>query len=257
MLAVTESGEQYPARAVISNADPTITLGTLVDSQIVSSKVQQRVRRLRPSMGACCAFIGTDLDLPSHGMTNANIHQYEDLDVNRVYEALTAATLRERMPYCFITSASLKDPQGRHAPEGRHTVEIVTCASYEGFQEWTRFPSTKRGEEYDALKERIGRQLVAAAARHISGLAQHLDVADYATPLSNEYWVNAVRGAMYGPEQTSDQMGRDRFSGCTCGIEGLFLAGAGTIAGGVSACVASGLVAGRKAAEYLKKGSTP
>ena len=78
-----------------------------------------RVGRLRPSIGTCSAFIGTDLNLPACGMTSANIPRYESLDVNRVFEALDAATLRERMPYCFISSTSLKDPQGGHAPEGR------------------------------------------------------------------------------------------------------------------------------------------
>jgi phytoene dehydrogenase-like protein len=62
---------------------------------------------------------------------------------------------------------------------------------------------------------------------------------------------------MYGPEQTPDQMGKGRFSACTSGVDGLFLAGAGAIAAGVNACVASGLIAGRKAAEYLlERGTT-
>jgi all-trans-retinol 13,14-reductase len=255
-LVVTESGEQYPARVVISNADPAITLGKLVDAQIVPTKIRERVGRLRPSMGACCAFIGTDLDLPAHSMTSANIQHYENLDVNRVFEALNAATLQERMPFCFISSASLKDPQGGHAPEGRHTVEIVTCAKYEDFQKWASLPVTKRGEEYDTLKKKIGRQLVTTAERYLPGLSQHLDVVEYSTPLSNEHWVNAVRGGMYGPEQTPDQMGKGRFSACTSGVDGLFLAGAGAIAAGVNACVASGLIAGRKAVEYLLERGT-
>ena len=252
-LVATESGKEYSARVVISDADPAITLGRLANPQIVPIKIQEKVRRLRPSMGACYAFMGTDLDLPSLGVTRANIHHYDGLDVNKVYEALHVLTLQERVPYCFITSASVKDPQGGHAPKGYNTVEIVTCVSYEGFENWANLPSMKRGEEYNALKERIGRQLVTVAERYIPGLAQHLDFVEYATPLSNEYWVNAVRGGMYGPEQTPDQIGAGRFSACTSGIEGLFLAGAGAIAGGVSACVASGLVSGRKAADYLEK----
>ena len=69
--------------------------------------------------------------------------------------------------------------------------------------------------------------------------------------------MSAVQGGMYGPEQTPDQMGRGRFSACTSGVDGLFLAGAGAIAAGVNACVASGLIVGRKAAEYLlERGTT-
>lgn len=124
--------------------------------------------------------------------------------------------------------------------------------SYDVFERWANLPSGKRGEEYSALKERIGERLITGAERYIPGLSQHLDFVEYATPLSNEYWVNAVRGGDYGPEQTPDQVGSGRFITFTAGIEGLFLAGAGTIGCGVSACVASGVLAGRKAASYLE-----
>jgi len=70
---------------------------------------------------------------------------------------------------------------------------------------------------------------------------------------SNKYWVNAVRGGMYGPEMTADQTGIGRFSDFTSGIEGLYLAGAGTLSGGISTCMASGLGAARKAVDYLEK----
>ena len=87
---------------------------------------------------------------------------------------------------------------------------------------------------------------------NIPTLSQHIDFVEYATPLSNEYWVNAVRGGNYGPDQTPDQMGPGRFADFTAGIDGLFLAGAGTIGGGVMACIESGIQAALKAAIYLK-----
>jgi phytoene dehydrogenase-like protein len=247
------SGQGYSARAVISDADPAITLGQLANPQIVPLKILNKARRLRPSAGAFYAFVGTDLDLPSLGITDANVHHHEDWDVNKIYENSSALALQERAPYCFITSPSVKDPQGGHAPKGYHSVEIVTCARYEGFEKWANLSPMKRGEEYNALKERIGKRLVATAERHLPGLSQHLDVVEYATPLSSEYWVNAVRGGMYGPDETPDQMGPGRFAASTCGIEGLFLAGAGTLGGGVTACMASGIASGSKAVDYLEK----
>jgi phytoene dehydrogenase-like protein len=135
-----DSGEQYTAKVVVSNADPVLTLGRLVNPEIVPFKIRKRVSRLRPSLGAFYTFIGTDLDLPF----------------------------------------------------------------------------------------------------------------EFATPLSNEYWVNAVGGGSYGPEHTPDQMGSGRFGSFTAGIEGLFLVGAGTLGAGVSACVASGVLAGGDVAKYLE-----
>ena len=247
----TEAGEKHTARVVISNADPFITLGKLINPQIVPSKIQKKVQLLRPSIGAFYAFIGTDLDLPALGISSANIHHYEQFDMNKIYEIIDTWTLQESLPCYFITSPSVKDPDGGHAPQNRHTVGIFTFINYHMFEKWADSPSMKRDDEYKALKEKIGEGLVKAAERYIPNLSGHLDCVEYATPLTSEYWVNAVKGGCYGPEQTPDQVGPGRFNSFTAGIEGLFLVGAGTLGGGIMPCVASGVLAGRKAASLL------
>jgi all-trans-retinol 13,14-reductase len=246
-----DSGEQYTAKVVVSNADPVLTLGQLVNPEIVPSKILKRVSRLRPSLGAFYTFIGTDLDLPSFGITAANIYHYDDIDINKIYDTANAASLQENVRAFFMTSPSVKDSEGGHAPHGRHTVEILTMVDYDSFKKWAGSSSMKRGEDYRALKDRIGNRMVKAAEVHIPNLSGHLDHVEYATPLSNEYWVNAVQGGCYGPEHTPDQVGPGRFGSFTAGIEGLFLVGAGTIGGGIKACVVSGVLAGGKVAKYL------
>jgi all-trans-retinol 13,14-reductase len=248
----TESGEKYSTQVVISNADPVITLGKLVDPRIVPSKIRKKVERLRPSLGVFHAFIGTDLDLSSIGIAHENILHYDSFDVNRVFEIMSDSSLQETMPFCYITSPSGKDPQGEHAPPGRHAIELFTYSNYSIFEKWRNAPSMKRGEEYGALKEKIGKRLLKTIERYIPNLSEHLDYVEYATPLSSEYWVNAVKGGGSGPEQTPDQMGPGRFTSFTAGIEGLFLVGSGTIAFGITACVHSGILAGEKAAVLLK-----
>jgi phytoene dehydrogenase-like protein len=251
-LITTESGERYTARAVISDADPVITLGTLVNQEMVPTRIKRKEQRMRPSGSAFYAFIGTDLDLPSVGVTDANIIHYSGYDINALFKRLTVPVPPEDFPMFFITSPSVKDPEGGHAPEGHHTVEIITGASYQPFERWAQLPSTKRGEEYQGLKEKIGERLISAAERYIPDLSKHIDFVEYATPLSSEYWVNAVHGGNFGPDQTPDQVGLGRFMTFSAGISGLFLAGAGTIGGGVMPCIESGIRAGGKAATYLE-----
>ena len=251
-IITTEHGEKYTTRAVISDVDPVVTLGKLVNPALVPSKIKRKVMQMRPSGGAFYAFIGTDLDLPSMGITDANIIHYNDYDINKLYTQWPVSTVPESFPMFFITSPSVKDPEGGHAPEGYHTLQIITGASYSLFEQWAHLPSMKRGEEYKALKEKIGERLIAAAEQYIPTLSQHIDFVEYATPLSNEYWVNAVRGGNYGPDQTPDQMGTGRFISFTAGIDGLFLAGAGTTGGGVMPCIESGIQSASKAATYLK-----
>ena len=247
-----ESGEQFTAKVVISNADPSLTLGRIVNTEILSSKARKKATRLRPSVGAFYAFIGTDLNLPSLGITGANIHHFDDIDINKMYGAFDAASLRENASAFFITSPSLKDPEGGHAPNGRHALEILTMADYESFGKWADALLMKRAEDYTRFKNKIGERLVKAAEIYIPGLSERLDHVEYASPLSNEYRVNAVRGGCYGPEQTPDQMGPGRYVSFTAGVEGLFLVGAGTLGGGIMPCVASGVLAGSKAAKHLE-----
>lgn len=247
----TEKEEQYTARVLISNVDPGVTLGKLVHPRLVPSKERTKAIKLRPSVGAFYAFIGTDLDLPSLGMTDANIYHYDDFDFNKIYDVLTASKDLERMQAYFMTSPSVKDPGDGHAPQNHHTLEIITLMSYSRFEKWANAPSMKRGPEYESLKRRVGESLLKAAERYLPGLAEHLEFVEYATPLTNEYWVNAVRGGCYGPEQTPDQVGPGRFGTFSAGIDGLFLVGAGTIGGGIMPCVASGVLAGQKAASVL------
>jgi phytoene dehydrogenase-like protein len=251
-IVKTESGEQYTAKSVVSNADPVLTLGRLVNPEIIPSKIHKKALHLRPSVGAFYAFIGTDLNLPSCGITDANIHHYHDINFNRIYETGDAPSMKEDLPGFLMTSPSVKDPEGEHAPQGKHTLEIITLMDYERFEKWAAAPSMKRDEDYEDFKNQTGARLVKAAEIHIPNLSNHLDHVEYATPLSNAYWVNAVRGGCYGPEETPDQMGPGRFSSFTAGVAGLFLVGAGTLGAGIMTCVASGVLAGKRATAYLQ-----
>jgi phytoene dehydrogenase-like protein len=248
----TAAGRAYSARAVISNVDPTLTIGHLVSpSELVPRRVREKARRLRPSDGAFYAFIGTDLDLPNLGISDANLIHIDGYDLNVIFKCLTLPRIPEKIPYFFLSSPSVKDPDGRHAPQGRHTLQVITGTSYKLFARWAQLPSGQRGESYQALKTDIGMRLVHAVERYIPRLSRHLESVTFATPLSNQYWVNARQGGNFGPDQIPSQVGPGRFIDCASGIPGLFLAGAGTLGGGVMSCMASGFWAATKALDYL------
>jgi all-trans-retinol 13,14-reductase len=151
-----------------------------------------------------------------------------------------------------VTSPSLKDPDRRHAPDGCYAIEIISGLGYDHpFTPWSGTRSRERDREYFRLKNQIGMSLVRSAERYIPDLSCHLDYVEFATPLSNEYWVNSFNGGNFGPEQTPDQFGPGRFVNCTAGIEGLFVVGAGALSAGVASCIASGVWAANQAVELL------
>ena len=141
----------------------------------------------------------------------------------------------------------------RYAPDGCHTLEIISgLGNDHPFTPWSGTQSRRRGEDYSRLKNRIGMSLVRPAERYIPDLGSNLDFVEFATPLSNEYWVNSVSGGNFGPEQTPAQFGPGRFFDCTAGIEGFFVVGAGAISAGVLSCIASGVWAANQAVEFLE-----
>ncbi|MCF8145289.1 MAG: NAD(P)/FAD-dependent oxidoreductase [Deltaproteobacteria bacterium] len=251
-IVTDRSGETVSARTVISNVDPLIAFQKLVDPGIIPRSIKKKVARLRPSAGSFYAFIGTRIDPAAAGLTDANIIHFEYTDVNRTFASIDGRQGSDPFPYYFVTSPSLKDPDHRHAPDGCHTLEIISGLGYEHpFTPWSGTRSRGRGGEYLRLKNQIGMSLVRSAERYIPGLSSELDYVEFATPLSNEYWVNSFGGGNFGLEQTPDQFGPGRFCDCTTGIQGLFVVGAGAICAGVLSCMASGVWAADKAVEFL------
>lgn len=246
------SGEKFTAGTVISNADPLITFRDIVAPDLIPSSLKKKVSRLKHSAGAFYAFIGTGMDITKTELSDANTIHFEYTDVNRCFEVVSDYGNMKTFPYYFITSPSLKDPTSHHAPEGYHTLQIVSGLGKDHpFLSWSGTQSRKRGKDYDQLKDRFGMQLVRSAERYVPDLRNHLDYVEFATPLSNEYWVNSFQGANFGLEQTPDQFGPGRFFDCTAGIDGLFLVGSGAISGGVLSCMASGVWGGNQALEFL------
>jgi len=243
-------GEQWTSKVVVSDADPTVTLGQLVNPRLIPARVLKKVAQLRPSASVFGVLIGTDLNLPSLGVTNGNLVHYGAYNVNEIFSDMMDSESPDMTRGIFVNSPSIHD--GSLAPTGQHSLQILVGANYAAFERWAHLPTEKRGSDYEDFVAALGKQLISNAERYIPGLSKHLQLVEYITPLTFEKRINLVRGGIYGPELTPEQMGPGRFHDGTCGVAGLFLAGAGTIGGSVRYCVTSGLKAGRKATAFLQ-----
>jgi phytoene dehydrogenase-like protein len=249
----SRSGETFSAKTIVCNVDPSIAFQQLIDPNIIPRSTRKKAARLQPSGGAFYAFIGTRLDLSDLGVTDANLIHYEYTDVNRTFAAVVQRPMLAPFPYFFVTSPSLKDPGNRYAPDSTFSLEILSGLGHDHvFTPWSDMTSRRRGEDYEQLKHQVGMSLVRSAERYIPDLSNHLDFIEFATPLSNAYWVNSLQGGNFGPEQTPAQFGPGRFFDCKSGIEGLFVVGAGAISAGVQSCIASGVWAANQAAEAFE-----
>ncbi len=238
-------GQEIRARQVISNADPEVTFGTLVGREHLSSRLRRKLDRVTYSTSALSLFFAVDMDLRAAGMDSGNFWFYDHADVDALYQkGLTDYALRAEIPPAtFLTVTTLKDPSKmRH---GHHTLEAFTFVSYDAFERWAGGTPGKRPAEYEALKEDLGWRMMQALDRRVPGISQHVVFWNLGTPLSNEYYINATRGNLYGIAKDRAQVGPGAFP-IRSEIPGLWMVGASTLSHGVSGATASGLQAAQQ-----------
>jgi phytoene dehydrogenase-like protein len=243
-VGVALGDETITASHVISNADPEVTFGKLIGRQHLSGKLRSKIDRVRYSGSAISLFFATDMDLRAAGLDSGNFWMYDHANVDALYRlGLTDHALHaEKPPAMFLTATTLKDPSKLH--HGHHTCEAFTFVGYDAFKEYANDPEGARSAGYLALKEDLAWRMVSALEARIPGLSKHIVFWDLGTPLTNQHYLNATRGNLYGTDKTPDQIGPWGFQTQT-EIAGLLLCGASTLSHGVAGATATGLEAAK------------
>jgi phytoene dehydrogenase-like protein len=258
-----ESGEEIRAGVVISNADPEVTFGKLIGRENLSARLKRKVDSVQYSTSCLSLFFATDMDLSGAGLDSGNMWYYENADVDKIYsDGLTDALLREETPPgMFLTVTTLKDPSKMHktgATAGHHTCESFAFVGYEAFEKWAHTRYGARPADYDAMKEDLAWRMVRGLEKRIPGLSKHIVFWSLGTPLTNEHYLNATRGNLYGIEKSPTQVGPLGFTART-EFDGLYLCGQSTTSHGVAGVTASGVDAAKavlncRSRDLLKEG---
>ncbi len=149
----------------------------------------------------------------------------------------------ETPPGMFLTATTLKDPS-KIRTAGHHTCESFAFVGYEAFEKWAKTKYGSRPADYDAMKEDLAWRMVRGLEKHVPGLSKHIVFYSLGTPLTNEHYLNATRGNLYGIEKSPQQVGPWAFSPRT-EFEGLYLCGASTLSHGVAGVTQSGINAAK------------
>jgi all-trans-retinol 13,14-reductase len=236
-----DTGEEIRAGIVISNADPEVTFGKLIGRDKLSTRLKRKINTIQYSTSCISLFFATDMDLREEGgLDSGNFWFYEHADIDKIYsDGLTDASLKyENIPGMFLTATTLKDPSKKHS--GHDTCEAFTFVGYEGFKKWKKTKSGGRPVDYEALKEDLASRMIHSLEKHIPGLSKHIVFYSLGTPLTNEHYLNATRGNLYGIEKIPSQVGPWAFQPQT-EFDGLFLCGASTVSHGLAGVTASGI----------------
>ena len=239
-----ESGEQIRSDVVLSNADPEVTFGQLIGRDRLPPRLKRKLDSVQYSTSCLSLFFATDMDLRAEGLDSGNLWYYDHADVDKIYrEGQTDAVLRdETPPGMFLTVTTLKDPSKMHS--GHHTCESFAFVGYEAFEKWAHTRYGARPTDYDAMKEDLAWRMVRGLEKRIPGLSRHIVYYSLGTPLTNEHYLNATRGNLYGIDKRPSQIGPWAFSPRT-DFDGLYLCGQSTISHGVAGVTASGINAAK------------
>lgn len=238
-------GREISATHIISNADPGITFGKLIGRDRLNGRSRRKLDKMTYSTSALSLFFAVDMDLRAAGLDSGNYWFYPDADLEKHYsDGQTDAVLHQSKPSAmFLTATTLKDPSKMHS--GYHTLESFAFVNYKPFQKWANQPGGDRDWAYQQLKERLMGGMLARLDEQIPGISEHVVFKDLGTPITNQHYINATDGNLYGTDKTVWQVGPFAFNVKT-EFEGLWLCGASTLSHGVAGATASGLAVARQ-----------
>jgi all-trans-retinol 13,14-reductase len=235
----TGDGQQFTAKAIVSNANPFDTFRKMLDDRTVMAEYESRWQQYTTSLSCFQVFLGLKMDLVGKlGISDSEIFIETTYDPEAAYRGAVQADVENGG-----VGITLYDNIYRgYSPEGKNTINLLTL---QGYGPWEKFEAdylAGRKGEYRKAKERMARALIERAEKTLlPGLSDAIEVMEAGTPLTNLRYTRNPRGAIYGWDQTVNNSGSSRV-GHSTPVKNLYLAGAWSRPGhGYGAVIPSGL----------------
>jgi phytoene dehydrogenase-like protein len=226
---ILKGGEEIPARAVVSNADPRTTFLKLIDPIELDPTFLQKVRNYR------AAGVSAKVNLALSGLPAfSGVADEEELagrihigpDIDYLERAFDAAKYGEYSPapHLDITIPSLTDPS--LAPAGAHVMSIYMQYA----------PYKLKTGDWNSRREELGDAVMQTLSSYAPNLDQLVIARQVITPLDLEETYGLSGGHIHHGEQTLDQTFTFRpiigWAQYRTPIKRLYLCGSGTHPGG-------------------------
>lgn len=191
------------APTVISDAGIVNTYKKLLAPEVVQKFHMDHVfKQVKPGLPLLSVFIGLEGTREELDLKATNVWAFTDPNLNNALQKYTSLSPEEArnapIPLLFVSFPSAKDPTYNARYPGKSTCAIVTVAPFEWFKEWKNERVMHRGDEYQSLKNEIGRRMwhqILEMYPHLEGKVEYFDVG---TPLSNQFYLGSYSGEVYG-----------------------------------------------------------
>lgn len=234
--------KEFFADKIISTAGAKITYADLIPKENEPDFIDE-VKNFPPSIAHVSLYVGLKDSPEKLGIKGENYWIFNTYDHDLIYSEMNLL-LDGIVKNVFASFPSLKDPESKS-----HTAELVAFAKYESFSKWANEPWKKRGEEYNAIKQKISAALINLTEKYIPGFSQLIDYIELSTPLSTEHFTGFNHGAIYGIPATPDRY-KMKWIGPYTHIKNLYMSGADAFGHGI----VGGLMGGALTAALSEKG---
>ena len=238
---ITETGKEYEADWIISNADPITTCRDMIGEDIVPGSFFTRLQSSEIAPSTLNVYMGVARPPEELGLDEHEIFLHHGYDFDQQAKLIG----RIESPRS-IGIACYNHAYPDISPPGTSIVVLLMLANGEP---WYHVPP----HEYVETKNRIASAMIDTVERIAPGLRENTEVIEVSTPLTNMRYASAMGGSIYGFSQPP----RDNVvwrMGHRGPLEGLFFAGAWTRpGGGFETVIMSGQIAGGAVLNRIKK----
>ncbi len=229
------SEEVFRAPVVISDAGARATFGSLLPPDAAPG-MRQAITAAPAGVGSISLYLGLRESPASFGFKGENHWYFDDFDHDAMV-ANAGSLLAGRATNAYLSFPSLKDPSAT-----THTAEVLGTLDPRVFAEWRHTRWQRRGDDYEALKERLGQALIDVVERHHPGFRDLIAYHEVATPLTIETFHGYASGG-FGDLAGTPQRFAQRLVPARTGVPGLFVTGADACSVGLVGALMGGVFA--------------
>jgi all-trans-retinol 13,14-reductase len=234
-------GREFVSGMVLSDAGAANTFQRLLPPELPAlDSLRRKLLGLQPSTAHVSLYVGLSQSDAALGLNGTNLWVHPSFDHDANVDQF-ARSIDAPFPALYLSFPSAKDPDFQRRHPGKSTVEAITLLPYAAFARWAGTRWKRRGDEYDALKERLAVRLRTELERQVPSVVGNIAHAEMSTPVTTQHFMNYRRGEIYGIASTPDRF-LTRKLGARTPIRGLYLVGQDAASLGVVGALYGGVI---------------
>ncbi|HIO71611.1 MAG TPA: NAD(P)/FAD-dependent oxidoreductase [Flavobacteriales bacterium] len=195
------NGDKIMGKAVVSNAGAKNTFNKLLPKHAgIPEYIYQELKEISASTSHICLYVGLNKSDEELKLPKWNYWVYKGEDYEKGYQEYLEDP--QNPPLAYISFSSAKDSEWPASHPGKSTIQVLGIASYDWFAKWEDSKWMKRGDDYEAFKEKLKEGLLQKLYEIVPQTKGHVEVCEISTPLSTKHFANYSRGEIYGLEHT-------------------------------------------------------